>query len=58
MKNKITTKLFSILLSALIIFGGLFYFPVNTKALDGDVKINEVVYAPTDGVEWVVLQLT
>lgn len=55
MKNKITTKFFSILLSALLIFGGFFYFPVQTRALDADVKINEVVYAPLDGVEWVEL---
>lgn len=52
---KIKIKLFCFIISCLMVCGGIFYFPVEIKALETDVKINEVVCSPTDGVEWVEL---
>ncbi len=56
MKNKVIAKFFSIALSGLTLFGGLFYYPAEpVLALDSEIKINEVMYDPMDGVEWVEL---
>jgi hypothetical protein len=52
---KIKIKIFCLIISCLLACGGIFYFPVEIKALETDVKINELVYSPTDGVEWVEL---
>jgi hypothetical protein len=49
-------KVFNVFMISLISLGNFFILPVkNIRAADSDIKINEVMYDPSDGVEWVEL---
>jgi uncharacterized protein YdeI (BOF family)/plastocyanin len=55
MRRHFFSKFVRVLLSLFIASGGFFVNFDYSKALDQDIKINEVVYAPSDSVEWVEL---
>lgn len=48
-------KFLSILLISCLILGNFFIWSESIKAADTDIKINEVMYDPIDGAEWVEL---
>ena len=54
--NKKYCEVFIRVLLSVLLIGGEFFIGVNVgQAADNDIKINEVMFNPTDSVEWVEL---